>query len=72
MLKLKFANNFFSSFFLGAKQTGRSASWEKVFIPALPNRPARMFVVPIDVDVKLAWQEPAWQKPLKDVGVIFR
>ena len=69
---VKVCEHFFSSFFFGAKQTGWSATWEKVFIPALPNRPARMFVVPIDVDVKLAWQEPAWQEPLKDVGVSFR
>ena len=69
---VKVCEHFFFLLFFGAKQTGRSASWEKVFIPALPNRSARMFVVPIDVDVKLAWQELAWQKLLKDVGVSFR
>ena len=61
----------FFPFFFRGKQTGRSATWEAVFIPALPNRPARMFLVPIDVDVNLARQEPAWQESLKNVGVSF-
>ena len=68
---VKVCKHFFPLFFRG-KQTGRSATWEAVFIPALPNRPARMFLVPIDVDVNLAWQEPAWQESLKNVGVSFQ
>ena len=69
---VKVCKHFFSLFFFRGKQTGRSATWEAVFIPALPNRPARMFLVPIDVDVNLAWQEPAWQESLKNVGVSFQ